>query len=171
MGAFALMAIAAGLNIVSGFAQAGNERKIAEFNALQAERDAAIAEAEANEDARRIRHEGRLLRGLQTSQSSASNLTLSGSILDIIADDIMEIELKALDRERQGKIAGQRGREEAGLQRGLGAARAQQSILSGITRAAGIGYSAYESGALGGTSNPTTSRVPIPQRKPSLRTS
>lgn len=152
MAGFALAALAAsaGLSILGGMAQAKSERAVAEFNAMQAERDAAAAEAEAKEEARRIRRQGRRLRGEQISQAAASGVTLSGSVLDILADDAMEIELQALDRLRQGEIASIQGRERADITRYAGEQRANQSILSGLSRAAVLGFQASQAGLFDG---------------------
>lgn len=148
MGGFALAAlgIGAAASLLGGFAQASSDRKVAEFNARQAEREGAAAEAEAKEEATRIRREGRRLRGRQVSQAAASGLGLSGSVLDILADDAMEIELQALDVLRQGELGKQRGTEEAAISRSTGRSRATSSILGGISRAAGLGITAHQAG-------------------------
>lgn len=165
MAAFSTIALvgAAALSAVGGLAAAQSQKETAEFNALQAERDAAAAEAESKEEARRIRHQGRRLRGEQVNQAAASGLTITGSILDILADDAMEIELQALDAERQGELSSIRGREEASLTRSIGKSQARQSILGGLTRAASFGFQASQSS---GSSDTTKRTPPKPKRNP-----
>lgn len=133
-----LLGIAAGATLLSGIGQAKQERETATFNALQAERDATTARLEAEEEAERIRRQGRRLRGEQIAASAASGLAGGGSLLDILADDALEIELQAQDVLRRGAISSQVSLEEASITRRIGKSRARQSILGGIGRAGSI---------------------------------
>lgn len=145
--ALAAMVVAAVVSAVASAEQAHSEKQIAKFNARQAERDAAAAEAEAKQEATRIRREGRSLAGRQIAQAASSGLGLSGSVLDILADDATNVELQALDVEREGQIAGIQGREQADIYKYTGQAQSTNTILTGISRSASMIGSAFSYGA------------------------
>lgn len=133
-----IAAIAAlAISAYMGQQQGKADKAIADYNASVSERDAAERKSEAEAEAKKIERQGRLLRGSQAAAAGGAGITQSGSVLDIIADDAMETELKRQEVLRGGKTAERANLDQAALQREGGKRAAKTGILKGFSQGVG----------------------------------
>ncbi len=99
-----LTAAATALSAVGAVSQGQQAKSAAEFNARQAERNAAIARQRAAGAAERIRRQAGREEGRRVAGFLASGIQLAGSPLDFLADAAAEAELEARLAEQGGAI-------------------------------------------------------------------
>lgn len=133
----AIMAV----SMLAGAKEGKEQRQLAEFNAAQAEREAAERKSESEAEAAKIEREGRILRGEQAAQAGGAGLTQTGSVLDVIADEAMEVELKRQEVLRRGRTEERAGTETASLERLRGKKAEKAGILKGASSGASTGAS------------------------------
>ena len=106
--------------------QGENERRIAEYNAKVAERDAEAERQAAVAKARKQEKEGTALKAKQRAMYAGSGVEVSGSSLAVLADAAIELEHDRLTILREGFLAKQRGESRAAGLRMEGAAAKQR---------------------------------------------
>lgn len=154
----------AALQAVGAIQQGQAAKAAANYNAQVADNNAAMARAQAAENARRQRIMGAKALGSIRAGYGASGVTLEGSPLDVLEESAMNAELDALSIEHAGLVKSLGFQNEAALDRfgGRNAARA--------------GYMGAASALLGGgarmsASWPTATSSPKPEVKPKRSTS
>lgn len=96
---------ATGLSVYSGIQQADTASAYASYNARVAEQNKLNAQKEATNAAQQQRRaNSRILASMRARQGAAGNVD-TGSAIESLSDTAAELELEALDIERQGKIA------------------------------------------------------------------
>jgi|GEM_PF-4468986 hypothetical protein len=116
---------------VGAISQGNAQAESAEFNARVSQQNAARADAQAKENARRQRALNQRDIGSLIAERGASGLqTFEGNALDIINDSLVQGELLAQDIEASGKVTAQDFRTQAALGRASGSGAQTAGILS-----------------------------------------
>ena len=115
------------------------EAQAAEFNALNAEREAGRAVEAAAFEERRFREDVRRFQGRQRA-AAAAGITLSGSPLELVAESARDAELDALAIRFSGDVESARLMSQAALDRlaGRGARAAAETARAGGAREADL---------------------------------
>ena len=137
-----LAAAGAGLNIFGAIQQGEDEKRAANFNADQAEREAIQTLTTAKEDERRLRAITRKEIGSMRANVGASGVTMDGSILDILQESAANAELDALSIKNQGEMKSTALRNDARMQRYYGETAGSRALLGALGGAVG-GASQY----------------------------
>lgn len=142
-------AAGAGVSAYGSYQQGKAQRRMAEYNAKVAEANAKVAERDGREIANAQRRRNERILASQRASSAKSGVTGVGTSLIVAADQTMQLELDALETERQGEIQGYNLRQQAKLDRAGGNAAykaglwsAGGTLLSGAADVAG-GISSY----------------------------
>jgi len=116
------------------------EAQAAEFNALNAEREAGRAVEAAAFEERRFREDVRRFQGRQRAAAAAAGITLSGSPLELVAESARDAELDALAIRFSGDVESARLMSQAALDRlaGRGARAAAETARAGGAREADL---------------------------------
>jgi hypothetical protein len=150
---------------ISAAASAKSQKINYEYNAKVNEQNAKIAKDQAAYNAEQVLAEARKMRSSQISGYSKSNVTLSGSALDVMDESSVQGELEALQIKYQADLTANAQDSNAKINRLNAATSGRQSktlLTAGLLNAAG----AAASGAYG-----VYTQRPSAQPKPKTYTS
>lgn len=120
---------------IGGISAAGAQRRAAEASAQESERNAFLVEQQTAEAERRFRISSERALGKGRAARGASGVTLSGSALDVIAENASIAEMDAITIRQQGEAQAEALRRQAELSRQTGQALATAQgvkTLSGV---------------------------------------
>lgn len=145
--AIALIGVAAtiastGISVYSGIQQSKGQEALARYNQQVEENNAKQAQQEGEAAAsQQRRSNARVLARIRAQQGHAGNFG-TGSAIESLADTAAQLELDALDIERQGHIAKSAAEARANIH-GIQASSAKRSrpLVAGATALSGFGRS------------------------------
>jgi hypothetical protein len=139
-----IAALSSMFSAVAAVSSGQQARRMGEYNALLAERQAEEKRQQAEYQANRQREQGEALRARQRLLFGVAGVTPAGTPTDLMADTAKQLEIDALAIEYGGESAGKSLELQANLRRMQGAAsenagwwNAGKSLLSGATTIAG----------------------------------
>lgn len=159
-GAEILLGLGIGATVLGTMSSARSQRQEASMQAGLEERNAQIAEqnadmeiAQSRFNAGQIAGENARLRAKQRAAYGASGVTPEGSPLLVEADAAAQDEIDQLAARYEGDVAATRARSEAGsaryrgqIARVVGANRARETLITGFGKAAGAGMGFFGRG-------------------------
>lgn len=102
------MAVGGGLlGGISSYMQGQSTAAQLSFNARQTQIDGQIALQNAQDQAKQLRTQGRMLTGQQRTKYAISGVRMEGTPLDVMANSIANIEMDAINMKQQGIFAQQ----------------------------------------------------------------
>lgn len=161
-----------GLQAFSGAMQANSQvqsgkaqQQIHNFNASQLIKDAENQRIDAQSNALRIRREGKSLKGTQRALYAHQGvLTSEGSPLEVMAESAAQVEIEALNVERNAQIISMKRETEAAIQVAQGQDARSAGKRAGIATALGSASSIFQSARKFGFTTP--GKIPTKAKKP-----
>lgn len=130
--ALGFMAAGSAISAYGQYQQGRAQAALAESNARLDDMSAIQAKQEAAYDELRHRERVRRLLGTQRAKYGKSGVLMSGSVLDVMRDSIVQGELDALTIRRRGEIQAIRHRHSAEIQRATGRATKRAATTAAI---------------------------------------
>jgi len=135
------IALAAGtaMSAMASVASAVNQANVSRYNAKVGEANARQAILEGDAQASRTRDQVSRALGDARARAGASNLDLSGSTLDVLADSAAEGEMDALIAQYHGQMTARQQRSQASLDK----SQASAALTTGALKAGSTLLTAY----------------------------